>query len=51
MTNTENKDELKPAINRSIKRVVITVVLILLPAIIDIVFGFAGYEDVLCGIK
>ena len=48
---TSDKSELGPEFKKFGKRAVILLLILLLPTMIDMVFGLFGYTDVLCGIK
>ena len=48
---TSAKSELQPVLMTSVKRAVILILILLIPTIIDMVFGLFGFTDVLCGIK
>ena len=48
---SSDKSELKPVFQKILKRVIVILIILLLPTIIDIVFGLFGYKEVLCGIR
>ena len=50
-TITSDKDKLKEAINKFVKRLIIVIVLLLIPTFIDMIGNILDIENILCGIK
>lgn len=50
-STSKDKDVLMESVNKTIKRLIILLIIILLPTIIDIIGGFIGKNDILCGIR
>lgn len=50
-TITSSKDDLMAAVVKWVKRLVILIIILMLPAVIDMIGDMIGYSDILCGIK
>lgn len=48
---TKDKDDLIPTLKNCVIRIIILLIILLLPAFIDIIGNLFGKEDILCGIK
>ena len=48
---TKDKDEIPNIVKKTIKRLIVLIIILLLPVFIDMVGNILGIEDILCGIK
>ena len=48
---SKDKDILMESVNKTVKRLVLVIIILLIPTLIEIIGELFGIEDILCGIK